>query len=215
MCDNLLHLHSLVNRYGHTSVNVCGNVRYLTAPYSSLCHVNNFRRLVFFLCVYIHAHKVTSQQIPWASTKRCSTDGVMLGQRCRRWPSIKQTMVHRLLCVGTPVNTITWSHFGIISYQPRRWCRHYSNVCSTFVPRSGIQVSKKQKNSSTLSLFHSSTLKIIYCGELPWPKGSVLDFRAPGLEFRIMCDWQCHLIHITILWRFSWPSLTNMCTHVA
>ena len=26
---------------------------------------------------------------------------------------------------------------------------------------------------------------------------------------------QCHLIHLTILWRFSWPSLAYMCTKVA
>ena len=26
-----------------------------------------------------------------------------------------------------------------------------------------------------------------YCGELPWPRGSVLGLRPPGLEFRILC----------------------------
>ena len=26
-----------------------------------------------------------------------------------------------------------------------------------------------------------------YCGEPPWPRGSVLDLRPPGFEFRILC----------------------------
>ena len=31
-----------------------------------------------------------------------------------------------------------------------------------------------------------SLVKIQYCGEPPWPGGSVLGLRQPGLEFRIM-----------------------------
>ena len=27
----------------------------------------------------------------------------------------------------------------------------------------------------------------VYCGEPPWPRGSVLGLRPPGLEFRILC----------------------------
>ena len=41
-----------------------------------------------------------------------------------------------------------------------------------FEPRSVIQVSKKQNISSR------SLLKIHYCGELPWPRGSVFCLRA-------------------------------------
>ena len=37
-------------------------------------------------------------------------------------------------------------------------------------PHSGLQVSKKQKF-------------LQYCGEPPWPGGSVFDLRPPGLEF--------------------------------
>ena len=38
----------------------------------------------------------------------------------------------------------------------------------------------------------------------------------PGLEFRISVSGvQCHLNHLTILRRFSWPSLAYMCTKVA
>ena len=34
----------------------------------------------------------------------------------------------------------------------------------------------------------SSLLKTLkYCGEPPWPRGSVLGLRPPGLEFRILC----------------------------
>ena len=32
-----------------------------------------------------------------------------------------------------------------------------------------------------------STCKSQYCGEPPWPRGSVLGLRPPGLEFRILC----------------------------
>ena len=42
-----------------------------------------------------------------------------------------------------------------------------------------------------------SLIKIRYCGEPPWPRGSVLGLRPPGLEFH----------HLTILRRFSLPSL--------
>ena len=50
-----------------------------------------------------------------------------------------------------------------------------------FVPRSGIQVSKKQK------LLPRSFVAIQYCGEPLYLRGSVLDLRPPGLEFRIIC----------------------------
>ena len=48
-------------------------------------------------------------------------------------------------------------------------------------PRSGIQVSKKQKNPSR------SLVKIKYWGEPPCLRGSVLGLIPPGLDFRIMC----------------------------
>ena len=32
-----------------------------------------------------------------------------------------------------------------------------------------------------------STCESQYCGEPPWPRGSVLGLRPPGLEFRILC----------------------------
>ena len=50
-------------------------------------------------------------------------------------------------------------------------------------------------------------VKIEYCGEIPRLRGSMFGFR---LEFCIMC----HLIHLTILRRYYWPSLAYMCTKV-
>ena len=60
------------------------------------------------------------------------------------------------------------------------------------------------------------------------PIGSVLGLRLPGLEFRILCQtqdpkfqpWrseaeQCHLTHIIILRRFSWPSVACLWTNLA
>ena len=43
---------------------------------------------------------------------------------------------------------------------------------------------KFQRNKMFLPRSH---IKIQYCGEHPGPKGSVLGFRPPGLEFRILC----------------------------
>ena len=65
----------------------------------------------------------------------------------------------------------------------------------------GLGVLKETKNVSS-----PSTCESQYCGEPPWPRGSVLGLRLPGLEFWILC------LHLTILRRFSWPSLAHMCT---
>ena len=46
----------------------------------------------------------------------------------------------------------------------------------------GLGGFKEKKNVSS-----PSTCKTQYCGEPPWPRGSVLDLRPPGLEFRILC----------------------------
>ena len=72
----------------------------------------------------------------------------------------------------------------------------------------GSRSRRFQRNKNVSS---PSTCESQYCGEPPWPRGSVLGLRPPGLEFRILC----HLIHLTILRRFSWPSLAYMCTKVA
>ena len=45
-------------------------------------------------------------------------------------------------------------------------------------------VFKFQRNKMFLP---RSLVKIQYCGEPPWPRGSVLGLRPRGLEFRIMC----------------------------
>ena len=39
----------------------------------------------------------------------------------------------------------------------------------------------------TNNVFSPSTCESQYCGEPPWPRGSVLGLRPPGLEFRILC----------------------------
>ena len=46
----------------------------------------------------------------------------------------------------------------------------------------GLGGLKETKNVSS-----PSTCESQYCGEPPWPRGSVLGFRPPGLEFRILC----------------------------
>ena len=44
---------------------------------------------------------------------------------------------------------------------------------------------------ATKNVSSSSTCESQYCGEPPWPRGSVLDLRPPGLEFRILCVEDC------------------------
>ena len=39
----------------------------------------------------------------------------------------------------------------------------------------------------TKHVYSPSTCESQYCGEPPWPRGSVLGLRPPGLEFRILC----------------------------
>ena len=46
----------------------------------------------------------------------------------------------------------------------------------------GLGGLKETKNVSS-----PSTCESQYCGESPWPRGSVLGLRPPGLEFRILC----------------------------
>ena len=46
----------------------------------------------------------------------------------------------------------------------------------------GLGGLKETKNVSS-----PSTCESQYCGEPPWPRGSVLGLRPPGLEFRILC----------------------------
>ena len=72
---------------------------------------------------------------------------------------------------------------------------------SGFVPRSGVQVSKKQ------SVFSPLTRKYQHCGEPLWRRGNVIGLKSPGLELRIVSGGQRHLTHITILRGISWYSL--------
>ena len=79
---------------------------------------------------------------------------------------------------------------------------YHARVRVSFPDLGGL---KETKNVSS-----SSTRKTQYCGEPPWQRGSVLGLRPSGFEFRILC----HLTHLAILGRFSWPSLAYKCTKV-
>ena len=54
----------------------------------------------------------------------------------------------------------------------------HATVRGSFPSLGGL---KKNKNVSS-----PSTRKTQYCGEPPWPTGSVLGYRPPGFEFRIL-----------------------------
>ena len=73
----------------------------------------------------------------------------------------------------------------------------------------GLGGLKETKNVSS-----SSTCESQYCGEPPWPRGSVLGLRPPGLEFRILC-LEDSVISIFSPSSGGSPSLAYMCTKVA
>ena len=59
------------------------------------------------------------------------------------------------------------------------WCCGSRQRDTTSIGLGGL---KETKNVSS-----PFTCKSQYCGEPPWPRGSLLGLRPPGLEFRILC----------------------------
>ena len=51
------------------------------------------------------------------------------------------------------------------------------------------------KSQRKNKFFSCSLAKIQYCGEPPRPRGSVLNLRPPGLEFRVICVWRAVSSH--------------------
>ena len=47
--------------------------------------------------------------------------------------------------------------------------------------------SRSRRFERNQSVSSPSTCESQYCGEPPWPRGSVLGLRPPGLEFRVLC----------------------------
>ena len=79
-----------------------------------------------------------------------------------------------------------------------------------FEARSGTQVLKKQKFSSPLNrkdsiMWGASVTE----RQRAWPQTA----RAQISNY--VSGGQCHLTHLTILRKFSWPSLAYMCTRVS
>ena len=91
-----------------------------------------------------------------------------------------------------------------------------------FKPHSGLQAAKKRNVSSPLTRKH---LNIV--GNLHDREVACLTSESKGSNFKScvwravsshLCGGQCHLIHLTILKRFSWPSLAQwpkMCYYYA
>ena len=78
-----------------------------------------------------------------------------------------------------------------------------------FDPRSGIQVSKKQNVSSLLT-----RKDYILWGASVTDKKRTRPRIARARICNLVSGGQCHRIHLTVLKRFSWPSLACMCTKV-
>ena len=103
-----------------------------------------------------------------------------------------------LWCVGNIYAVISNLYFGVSKYvsKSQKWPDHtYVQgggprvVVSTAAFHARVRGSvpglgglKGTKNVSS-----PSTCESQYCGEPPWPRGSVLGLRPPGLEFRILC----------------------------
>ena len=79
-----------------------------------------------------------------------------------------------------------------------------------FEPHSGLQVSKKQYISSPLTRKDS-----ILWGASVTERQRALPQTARARISNPVSGGQCHIIHLTILGRFSWSSLASMCTKVA
>ena len=95
---------------------------------------------------------------------------LMLGQHLRRWPNIKTSLLHRFVLAGiqggVPRVVVSTAAFQ---------ARARGSVL-------GLGGLEETKNVSS-----PSTCESQYCGEPPWPRGSVLGLRPPRLEFRILC----------------------------
>ena len=96
--------------------------------------------------------------------------GWMLGQRHIRWSSINPTLANTscLLDTGGGGAEVMVSTAAF-----------HARVRGSVPGLGGL---KETKNVSS-----PSTCKSQYCGKPPWPKGSVLGLRPPGLEFRVLC----------------------------
>ena len=80
-----------------------------------------------------------------------------------------------------------------------------------FEPRCGIQVSKKQTVSSLFTRKDSILWGASVTEKLV--ASSVSD--RQGSNFEPVSREKCHLIHLTIIRRFPWPSLAYMSAKVA
>ena len=74
----------------------------------------------------------------------------------------------------------------------------------------GLQVSRKQNVSTPLTREH-----LILCGASVTERWRARPQTARARNSNPVSGRQYHLIHFTILRRFSWPSLAYMCTKVA
>ena len=164
-----------------------------------------------------------------ASKRRCANVVLMLAHRLRRWTNMKTTLTQRLLVAGKssagPVIHVyhvypmmdrhiftaasldtarpsgcdlrssgPWRCFDSVGGGPRvvvSTAAFHARVRGSVPGPGGL---KETKNVSS-----PSTCESQYCGEPPWPRGSVLGFRISNP----VSGGQCHLNHLTILRRFS------------
>ena len=103
-----------------------------------------------------------------------------------RWPGNKTTLIQRVVRARTLSDDI---HFNTRCYQSVSHCDSVNmtsltpQTCHELPPwHSRSRRFERNKNVSS-----PSTCESQYCGEPPWPRGSVLGLRPPGLEFRILC----------------------------
>ena len=141
---------------------------------SSKCGLDH---LCMMPSTYVFRLYCISNKQKTVSTIRWPNGGLMLVQRRRRWANIKPALVRRTLFAGTdPILSNTW-WAGALG----QWLAPLPFTIKFGVGFPVSAVWKKQK------CFFPSTCETQYCGEPPWPRGSVLGLRPPGLEFWIMC----------------------------
>ena len=157
----------------------------------------------------IHVHWANSDP---ANIRHSPNAVSMLAHRLRRWPNIKTALGECLVFAEeSPYVFVYWWSFvwqgvqqGTCLASILKPLRSAEQLCldatcgrgggprvvvstTAFHARVRGSVPGLGGLKETNNVSSPSTCESQYCGEPPWPRGSVLGLRPPGLEFRILC----------------------------
>ena len=84
--------------------------------------------------------------------------------------NVEPTLIQRLVSAGKPVE----------------FARHHLPIVRDWREQHG-STSEMGSIAKAVVFYAGGQCESQYCGEPPWPRGSVLGLRPPELEFRILC----------------------------